>query len=60
MSESVDVHSGGLKFTAELDFETGRWSTQAEYPEGDFPFVVNHEGNRYELYSDNTFAEVEE
>ena len=58
-SAVVDAYSGGMSFKANLDFNSGRWSATVDPPEGDFPFVAHLGGKRYELYSDETFAEVE-
>jgi hypothetical protein len=60
MSEIVDAHSGGVTFEAELDFDAMRWSSMTPSPpEGEFPFVAHIDRKRYELYSDETFSEVE-
>jgi hypothetical protein len=60
MAEVVEARSGSVILKARLDFESGHWSTAGETPpEGEFPFVVHVGGKRYELYSDETFAEVE-
>lgn len=71
MKQSVDIRSGEVEFEAELDFITSTWSSKtgrAEgafpsstpgQPEGEFPLTVHLDGKRYELYSDQTFAEVE-
>jgi hypothetical protein len=60
MDEIVDAQSGGVSFRVELDFESRRWSSTFQPPEGEFPFVVHVNGKRYELYSDETFGEVED
>jgi hypothetical protein len=60
MTYSVDARSGGGTLRVELDFESGRWSsTLPAPPEGEFPYIVETDGKRYELYSDHTFGEVE-
>jgi hypothetical protein len=71
MNQNIEVTSGEVAFTAELDFATSTWSSltgRAEgafpssthgQPEGEFPLTVHLDGKRYELYSDQTFAEVE-
>jgi len=60
MSEIVDAQSGGATFRVELDFESGRWSSELQPPpEGEFPFIARLNGKRYEIYSDETFDEVE-
>jgi hypothetical protein len=61
MGVIVDAQSGSAHLRAELDFELWTWSpgVAPRPPEGEFPFVVRVDGKRYELYSDETFAEVE-
>jgi hypothetical protein len=59
MSESVQATSGGIDFPIQLDFETHRWTATSVPPEGEFPFVVLLRDQRFEIYSDGTFAEVE-
>jgi hypothetical protein len=39
--------------------KTTRWESLEEQKEGDFPLIAEVNGKRYELYSDQTFAEVE-
>ncbi len=43
----------------DIDFENMTWSAPAQLDEGDFPITFDHGAKRYELYSNNTFAEVE-
>jgi hypothetical protein len=60
MNEIVDAQSGGTSFRVELDFESRRWSSALQPPpEGEFPFIAHFNGKRYEIYSDETFDEVE-
>ncbi len=60
MKENVEVRSSEVEFEAELDFTTSTWSSATgPQPEGEFPLTVHLDGKRYELYSDQTFAEVE-
>jgi hypothetical protein len=59
MHEQINARSGDGNLAANLDFESLRWTSTSEPPEGDFPFVGQLNGKRYELYSDGTFAEVE-
>jgi hypothetical protein len=61
MDEIVDARSGGAHFKAALDFDRQRWEAVGEPPpaEGEFPFTAELDGRRYELYSDETFDEVE-
>jgi hypothetical protein len=49
--------SGDLAGTFELDWNAKRWTSATKYAEGDFPFVAEVEGKRYELYSDGRFDE---
>jgi hypothetical protein len=61
MSETISGESGGVTVQFQLDFETMRWSSPAPHPaEGMFPFIAHSNGRRYELYSDETFDEVED
>jgi hypothetical protein len=57
MDEGVRARSGGVEQAFELDWGTGRWHSTSTPPEGDFPFVAEIRGKRYELYSDGTFNE---
>lgn len=59
MRDSVTARSGGIEQAFELDWDTGRWHSASDPPEGDFPFVAEVRGKRYELYSDGTFNEQE-
>jgi hypothetical protein len=59
MGKTVDVRAGDVALSADLDFDSWRWTSATGEPEGDFPLAVHVEGKRYELYSDGTFAEVE-
>jgi hypothetical protein len=57
MTVHIDVE--GRKIPFRLDWEDRRWESLEEQKEGDFPLVAEVNGKRYELYSDETFAEVE-
>ncbi len=59
MSDSVNAISGDETIAVELDFEKMTWSSSADEPLGEFPFVAAFDGKRYEIYSDGTFDEVE-
>jgi len=60
MGKVVDARSGDVNIKAELDFERERWTPIGPLPpEGDFPLVAHLDGKRYQLYSDETFNEVE-
>ena len=57
-SERAEVDVGEGR-PVDLDFETGRWSCERPFAEGDFPLVATVRGKRYELYSDGRFDEEE-
>jgi hypothetical protein len=59
MTKKVNATSGGLDFPIELDFETKKWHAPSVPPEGEFPLIVHTDDQRFEVYSDGTFAEVE-
>jgi hypothetical protein len=60
---SVTLEVGETPYSFALDFDTMRWERDERagdrLPEGDFPLVAQVEGERFELYSDGTFAQVE-
>ena len=53
----LEVEGGKIPFT--LDWENWCWHSSEEPMESDFPLVTEVDGKRCELYSDETFAEVE-
>jgi hypothetical protein len=53
----IDVEGRVLPYS--LDFDTWRWHSSEEQKEADFPLITVVNSKRYELYSDETFAEVE-
>ena len=57
MTTQIEVK--GRKTPFELDWERQRWRSLEEQKESDFPLITVVDGKRYELYSDETFAEVE-
>ena len=57
MTTQIEVE--GRKTSFELDWERQRWRSLKEQKESDFPLITIVDGKRYELYSDETFAEVE-
>jgi hypothetical protein len=59
MTQTVTATSGGLDFSIELDFETKKWHASSMPPEGEFPLIVHTDEQRFEIYSDGTFADVE-
>ena len=59
MTTEIEIEAEGLSIPFELDWERWRWRSSEEQEESDFPLVTVVDGKRYELYSDETFAEVE-
>ena len=57
MTTKIEVE--GRKTPFELNWEHLHWRCSEEQKESDFPLVTVVNGARYELYSDETFAEVE-
>jgi hypothetical protein len=57
MTTQIEVEGVNVPFR--LVAEHGRWHSIEELKEADFPLIKTIDGNRYELYSDGTFAEVE-
>ena len=53
----LEVEGGKIPFT--LDWENWCWHSSEEPMESDFPLITEIDGKRCELYSDETFAEVE-
>ena len=56
---TVHIAVAGRTVPFRLDPAHGRWHSQEELPEGDFPLIAVAGGTRYELYSGGNFAEVE-
>ncbi len=59
MTTQIEVEVEGQKTPFTLDWEEWRWQSLKEQQESEFPVITVIDGKRYELYSDNTFAEVE-
>ncbi len=59
MTTEIAIEVEGRSTPFELDWERQRWRTWEEQKEGDFSLITVVDGKRYELYSDETFAEVE-
>jgi hypothetical protein len=57
MNVQIIVDGRNAPFT--LNFETWRWQSKTDQKESNFPLIADVTGKRYELYSDETFAEVE-
>jgi hypothetical protein len=55
----VQAASGDVNGTFDMNFEANRWTSATAFEEGDFPFIAELRGRRYELYSDGTFNEQE-
>jgi hypothetical protein len=56
---TIEIEVEGRNIPFRLDWEHKRWECLEEQKEGDFPLIVEVDGKRYELYWDQTFAEVE-
>ena len=56
MAVQIDVQ--GRSFSFGLDWTNWRWHSLPEAPEADSSLITDVNGNRYELYSDGTFAEA--
>jgi len=56
---TIEIEVEGRNITFRLDWEDRRWASLEEQKEGNFPLIAEVSGKRYELYSDETFAEVE-
>jgi hypothetical protein len=57
MTVQIQVDDRVVPFT--LDWEQSRWQSTEELEEALFPLITIVDGKRHELYSDETFAEVE-
>ena len=58
--ETVAATSGDFTGTFQLDWEALTWQCATSFEEGNFPFVAEVRGKRYELYSDGRFDEEEQ
>ncbi len=56
---TVQINVGGRDIPFRLNWEDRRWQSLEEQKESDFPLIAIVGDKRYELYSDETFAEVE-
>jgi len=59
MTTQIEIEVEGRKTQFTLDWEGQRWQCLEKQKESDFPLIAVVDGKRYELYSDETFAEVE-
>jgi hypothetical protein len=62
--ENVIIALEGRRLEFNLHHDTRKWtavdpSTYRLLSEGEFPLIADAAGKRYELYSDQTFGEVE-
>jgi len=57
MTVQIIVAGRNAPFT--LNWKTWRWQSFTDQKESNFPLIAEVNGKRYELYSDETFAEVE-
>jgi len=56
---TIEIEVEGRNIPFRLDWEDRRWASLEDQNEGNFPLIAEVSGKRYELYSDETFAEVE-
>jgi len=56
---TIEIEVEGRNIPFRLDWEDRRWESLEDQNEGNFPLIAEVGGKRYELYSDETFAEVE-
>jgi hypothetical protein len=59
MTTEIEIEVEGRNVPFALDWERQRCHSLEKQKEGDFPLIVVVDTKRYELYSDETFAEVE-
>jgi hypothetical protein len=59
MTTEIAIEVEGRTKPFALDWERKRWRSSEQQKESDFPLITVLDGKRYELYSDETFAEVE-
>jgi len=59
LNMTVQINVGGRDIPFRLNWEDRRWQSLEEQKESDFPLIAIVGDKRYELYSDETFAEVE-
>ena len=59
MTTQIKIQVQGRRISFTLDWEQERWRSLEELKESDFPLITVVDGKRCELYSDETFAEVE-
>ena len=56
---TIEIEVEGRNIPFRLNWEDRQWASLEEQKEGNFPLIAEVSGKRYELYSDETFAEVE-
>ena len=56
---TIEIEVEGRNIPFRLDWEDRRWESLEPQNEGNFPLIAEVSGKRYELYSDETFAEVQ-
>ena len=57
MTVHIEVEGQNIPFR--LNWEEGRWESLDKHEEEHFPLIIEVNGTRYELHSDETFEEVE-
>jgi len=55
----INIEVGGRNTSFVMDWERHRWQSLNKQEESAFPVATVLDGQRYELYSDETFSEVE-
>jgi hypothetical protein len=56
---TIEIEVEGRNIPFRLDWEDRRWESLEDQNESNFPLIAEISGKRYELYSDETFAEVQ-
>jgi hypothetical protein len=59
MTTQIEIEVEGRRMPFALDWGRKRWRSLEKQKESDFPLITVVDGKRYELYSDETFGEVE-
>lgn len=57
MMIQMEVEDRNVPFV--LDWDNWCWESSEDLMESDFPLIIEVDNKRYELFSDETFAEVE-
>ena len=57
--ETVEATSEDSKESFQVDWDAKTWKRETPLEEGEFPYIAEIRGKRYELYDDGTFDEEE-